>query len=584
MDDPQDGAGCLNILIADDNTTDRMILRKIVQSGGHQVVEAGNGLEAVEQFEKNRPDLVLLDAIMPEMDGLEAARRIKVLSNDDLIPIIFLTSLTDASSLADCLNAGGDDFLTKPYNAVVLKAKIAAMNRLRSLNKTVIAQRDRISEYNDHLIREQEVAKTVFDNIAHPGCVDASNIKYILSPMAVFNGDILLAARSPSGNLLVFLGDFTGHGLPAAIGAMPVAEIFYGMTLKGFAMSDILREINKKLCQILPSGVFCCGCMAFMDFRKDTISIWNGGLPDAILYRANDGAIEQIPSFNLPLGILKPDKFNTASKVMDCSYGDRFFVGSDGMIEERNALGEMYGEQRILDVFENNEDPSMVFDEHQQSLKAFRSSEAQGDDHSLVEITFRQEDAEDNSRRDEVIDSVVESGPREWALSYELRSDTLQIFNPLPLLTHIIREVPGLSSLSGDLHTVLAELYYNALDHGVLGLDSSMKKTPDGFSEYYRLKSKRLASLEGATIKISLDHIPKEMGGILTIRVEDSGNGFNYQGLNKSMDGNDGYSGRGIPLLYKLCRAVKYEGKGNVVEVEYEWPQKAMEDDGAQAS
>ncbi|MBL4607642.1 MAG: SpoIIE family protein phosphatase [Pseudomonadales bacterium] len=568
MDGLEERPAKLNILIADDNPTDRMILSRIVQSEGLSVIEAANGLEAVEAFKKHRPDLVLLDALMPEMDGFDAAKHIKQLSADDLVPVIFLTSLTDADSLARCLNAGGDDFLTKPYNRIVLKAKIAAMTRLRNLNKTVLAQRDRISGYNKHLLREQEVAKCVFDNIAHPGCVDAPNITYILSPMAVFNGDLLLAARSPSGNLLVFLGDFTGHGLPAAIGAMPVAEIFYGMSLKGFAMSEILKEINRKLVQILPAGVFCCGCMAHFDYRKNVISVWNGGLPDAILYRSDSGEVEQLPSFNLPLGILKPDQFKVAPKELECAEGDQFYMCSDGILEEENIEGEMYGEQRFLDVFKNNTDPSLIFSEQKSALDAFRSTDDQGDDHSLVEIIFRQEDAHETAQTSVI---ATESISRDWRFSYELRSETLRSFNPLPLLTHIIREEPGLSAKSGELYTILAELYYNALDHGVLGLNSQMKASSDGFAEYYRLKEKRLLSLDGASVAITLDHIPKDNGGRLTIQVEDSGKGFNYKNIDVGLESNSGYSGRGIPLLHKLCERLQYHGKGNVVSVDYLW-------------
>jgi len=572
MGDLEKTADALTILVADDNPTDRMILARIVQSQGHHVLKAENGLDAVETFEKHRPDLVLMDALMPEMDGFEAATRIKTLSADDLVPIIFLTSLNDADSLAKCLDAGGDDFLTKPYNRIVLKAKISAMMRLRVLNKTVLAQRDRISTYNQDLIREQEVAKNVFDNIAHPGCVDASNIKYILSPMAVFNGDLLLAANSPSGNLLVFLGDFTGHGLPAAIGAMPVAEIFYGMTLKGFAMSEILKEINKKLVQILPPGVFCCGCMAHMDFRKSVISVWNGGLPDAVLYRSDDKKIERLPSFNLPLGILKSEKFEVSPREFNCDAGDRFFMCSDGILEEENSEGEMYGEQRFFDVFENSNDPSSIFNDHQRALDGFCASKDQGDDHSLVEIIFRQEDIDESGAK--ISASVAESKARDWRLDYALRSDTLRSFNPLPLLTHILREEPGLSIRSGELYTILAELYYNALDHGVLGLDSCTKASSDGFAEYYRLKEERLLSLDGASIKISLEHRPVPGGGVLSIRVEDSGKGFDYQNLDTGLESNDGYSGRGVPLLHKLCKSLEYQGEGNIVAAEYTWPEK----------
>ena len=75
-----------------------------------------------------------------------------------------------------------------------------------------------IAKHNEHLLTEQRVAKAVFDKVAHSGCLSAPNIRYLQSPFALFNGDLLLAAFKPSGGMHVLLGDFTGHGLPAAIG------------------------------------------------------------------------------------------------------------------------------------------------------------------------------------------------------------------------------------------------------------------------------------------------------------------------------------------------------------------------------
>ena len=233
--------GRLSILIAEDNAADRMLLSTIVSRQGHRALTAGNGVEAVALFQQERPNLVLMDALMPEMDGFEAARRIKQLAGEELVPIIFLTSLTENEALVRCLEAGGDDFLAKPYNRVILEAKINAMDRLRRLQETVLHQRDLIARHHEHLLTEQRVAKAVFDKVAHSGCLKASNIRYLQSPYALFNGDLLLAAFKPSGGMHVLLGDFTGHGLPAAIGAMPLAEVFYGMTAKGYAMSDMLR-------------------------------------------------------------------------------------------------------------------------------------------------------------------------------------------------------------------------------------------------------------------------------------------------------------------------------------------------------
>ena len=117
----------LSILIAEDNAADRMLLSTIVSRQGHRVLTASNGLEAVALFEQERPQLVLMDALMPVMDGFEAARRIKQQAGEALVPIIFLTSLTEGEALVRCLEAGGDDFLAKPYNRVILEAKIGAI-------------------------------------------------------------------------------------------------------------------------------------------------------------------------------------------------------------------------------------------------------------------------------------------------------------------------------------------------------------------------------------------------------------------------------------------------------------------------
>jgi len=269
----------LRILIADDSDTDRLILQALIKRLGHEVIEATDGLEAVEKFREGSPDIVLLDALMPRMDGMEAARHIKALAGERLVPIIFLTSLSDAEDLARCLEAGGDDFLTKPYSRVIIEAKIKAFDRMRRMHDTLSSQHEEISERNRQLLEEQTIARRVFDNVAHTGCLDSPNIRYHASPLSVFNGDVLFASPRPAGGMLIFLGDFTGHGLPAAIGAMPVAEIFYGMARKGFSGADVLREINQKLKLILPTGMFCCGAMVEADFKLGQLRVWNGGLP-----------------------------------------------------------------------------------------------------------------------------------------------------------------------------------------------------------------------------------------------------------------------------------------------------------------
>lgn len=559
----------LKILIADDTDTDRLILESIVKKEGHHVVSVCNGVEAVSAYETERPDLVLMDALMPALDGFGAARQIKALAGEELVPIIFLTSLNDTESLVKCLEAGGDDFLSKPYNRFILQAKIKAFSRMREMNITMQEQRDQIAAHNNQLLQEQAVAKHVFDNIAHTGCLDASNVKYLLSPLAVFNGDIIVAAMRPSGGMMVLLGDFTGHGLPAAIGAMPLASIFYGMVQKGFSMVDILREINQKLKQILPIGVFCCATIVDMDFSKQRAKVWNGGLPDCYVYRAADGEVVSVRSTHLPLGVLGDKEFKDNFEYVPLQQGDRFFMWSDGIVESRGPDGGMYGEDRLKQVFANNTEPDRVFDEILSDVQSYVGTDERDDDISLIELKMVPPGSVETKEQDFIKHSTA--GLIEWSLTLDLEPTTFRIFDPLPLLLNILVDVPGLRRYSGELYTILAELYSNALEHGVLELDSEWKKTQEGFTRYYQERERRLAALEQGSVSFHLSHKTRGDGGELLIVVKDTGKGFVNSDVadlaSKTLD----HYGRGIPLVQTLCDTLTYKDQGSRVEAVFTW-------------
>lgn len=566
---PVPDSAAVKILVADDTDSDRKILESIITQQGHAVVIARNGIEAVEKFRDERPDIVLLDALMPVLDGFGAAQQIRELAGETLVPIIFLTSLTDSDSLVRCLDAGGDDFLPKPYNRVILQAKIKAFNRMRELHATMLSQRNQIVRHNKDLIQEQTLAKQVFDNIAHSGCLDAANVKHYLSPRAVFNGDVLVAALRPSGSMMVLLGDFTGHGLPAAIGAMPLASTFYGMAHKGFALSDILREINEKLESILPIGVFCCATFLEFNFRERSLTVWNGGLPDCFIYRHRQKKIEAIKSHHLPLGVLPSAQLKTDCQHYELDLGDRCYLWSDGIHEARNSQGEMFGEERLRAVFHNNGDADGIFDEIMRSVHGFVGDAEVDDDLSLAEVTMVE--AHQVSSKSMPTYLSTGAGLMEWSLDFEIKPSTFRCFDPLPLLLGLVTEVPGLRSHGGTLYTILSELYSNALEHGVLKLDSTLKEAPDGFAQYYRLRSQRLASVAEGYIRFHLSHDSREEGGRLTIRLVDSGDGFPHERIMSAQQAGSTYSGRGIPLIRDMCEVLQYRGKGNEVEAVYGW-------------
>lgn len=563
----------MKVLIAEDSDSDRLILSALVRRLGHRVFEARDGIEAVALFVEIQPDIVLLDALMPRMDGMEAARQIKVLAGEQMVPLIFLSSLSDATELARCLEAGGDDFLVKPYNRVVLEAKINAFNRMRLMHRVLSDQRDQIRRQNEALVEEQRIARRVFDNVAHTGCLNADNICYHASPMSVFNGDVLFAADRPGGGTLIFMGDFTGHGLPAAIGAMPVAEIFYGMATKGFSAADILREINRKLCKILPTGMFCCGAMLDADFKLGQLRTWNGGLPDGWLVRA-DGERIAIPSGYLPLGVQSPEQFSASMTVWSVVPGDQVIVMTDGFPESSNKQGQQFGEARVGQVLDQLQPGETPFHALMEKVQEFTGKPEATDDLTVCAlriIPYRQHQAQNDRPPESAL-----LGPVDWHCVYEVREQTLADFSPLPLLLHICMEVPGLRRKSGEVYTLLSELYNNALEHGVLQLPSDLKASPEGFGHYYQERKRRLSETNGHYIRFSLSHQPTAIGGQLKVVCEDSGQGYDFEHyFEKLSDANRAsgprYAGRGLDMLRRMARQLRVHGRGNHVELVYDW-------------
>ena len=562
----------LTVLIAEDSATDLLLLSTIVRRQGHQVLTASNGLDAVQVFARERPQLVLMDALMPVIDGFEAARQIKQLAGETLVPVIFLTSLRESSALAQCLDAGGDDFMAKPYNPLILAAKINAMDRLRRLQATVLQQRDLIARHHDYLLHEQRVAKAVFDKVAHSGCINAApNIRYLQSPYALFNGDLLLAAYTPSGDMHVLLGDFTGHGLPAAVGAMPLAEVFYGMTAKGYGLAQILREMNVKLKRILPVDMFCCATLLCLSTQRRVVEVWNGGMPEGYVHEVASGKRTALVPRHLPLGVLSAEAFDDRTEVWPMALGDRVFLLSDGVLDTADSNDQLFGVERLHQVFAANREPDLLFAEIEQALAGFRG-EAR-DDVSMVEITLQA--GQSLRATGPLYTDSSQSCPLDWSVSFEFRAETLKRYNPLPYLLQLLLEIHGLRERSGALYSVMAELYSNALEHGVLGLDSRLKRDVHGFADYYRQRNERLAQLSGGYVRVHVQVVPTATGGQMSLRIEDSGAGFDVEQVLARPLEVDRLSGRGLNLVRQLSGDVHWSDGGRSVCVEFSWPAQA---------
>lgn len=554
------------VLVVDDEPTNRLILQAMLSKEGHEILQAENGQRAIEVFSKQDVDIVLMDVMMPVMDGYAAAREIKKLSAERFVPIIFLTAITDEEALVDCIRNGGDDFLTKPYNRIILKAKMDALVRIQELYQTVRKQNDILETYQANFKREQDLAEKIFSNIMNYGERNLPFIDMIHQPAETFNGDIVLVGKHPTGTICLLVGDFTGHGLASALGAFPAAQIFSAMCRKGFSIAEIIIEINSRMTSLLPTGMFLAASLVQINPMTGDTVIWNAGLPDIFIVDADGKLNRKVNSSHPPLGVIRTNNLDMSAEKFKLKSGERIVVYTDGIIETNNEQGYMYSEERLVALINQVSDLPLTT-RVENALHGFRGTAKQSDDLTLLEFTF------DQNKFGGILhaQNMEAQTGKHWEFSISLNAAVLKGIDTASMLLQMINDMQGLHVHNEVLYLIVAELYINALDYGVLKLDSEMKKTATGFAHYYEEREQRLAALTDGWVNISVESDWGSDSGYLTVRIEDSGDGFDYKNRPETkLDESIAHHGRGLALLKSLGCSVQFEGKGNIVVANYQ--------------
>ena len=557
----------IRVLVADDQRINRVLLKRCLDPSRYEVLEAENGREAVERFEADRPDVVLLDVMMPEMDGFEAARHMKSrVDLDHHVPIIMVTSLTDEESLSQGMDSGADDFIPKPFNSLVLESKMKAALRTAQAFGALNKKRQELEELHEQSHREQVMAERLMANLLRTSALGDKIFKYRTEPMDVFNGDFLMAARGPRGKVRMILGDFAGHGLAAAIGGLPMAVNFERLCSSGASVFEIARSANAELRKILPRDRFMAAVILDIDPGHGVVEMLNAGMPP-VLVRGVGGKIHtRIESTHLPLGIL--DDFEGLSNVvrLHLQAGDRLYIYSDGVIEGLDPHGNVFGEDRFEKIIEEHPDDETVFETVLSEFDGFISDAPAADDVTLMEV------CPEHTERTEV--KTDEGSAR---LHVDLNADLIREVDVMQILQGMLDGIAVFEGRRADIFAVVAELVNNAVDHGVLRLSSEMKKDVTGFAAFYEERAERLASLKDGFVRINVSTVHDGPDWRVMIEVEDSGPGFDISKVSPS--GHDRAHGRGVSLVRGLCESVDWFEPGNRVMAVYRWKEERPSED-----
>jgi len=474
----------------------------------------------------------------------------------------------------ESIEAGGDGILVRPFSPAVFKAKIKSIQRISDLYQQV-------KVFQQEQQHDAELAEKLMSDVIESRNYALDKIGIIKKAAELFSGDIQLSALCPNGNINVLLGDFTGHGLRSAIGAIPLAETFRAMSRKGFSPFEIIKQVNHQMYDLLPVDLFLGAAFVTISSHDGSAYIFNAGLPDVYLFSEEGDIKSKFESSHPPMGIL-PDLLPDARlTVVPISEKDRVILISDGIVEARNEEGEMYEFERFEHAAKRGVVSGSVSESVLTSVNEFCLRMPQEDDISLIDIpcggweqTFVVHQAAEYINEENPSD-LYDDTDSAWRWRLALNGSRLSSVNPIPMAMSQINEIEGNAEHWQSLYTILTELFVNALDHGVLGLDSELKTYHEGFIEYFKERESRLKVLDTGFVEIQLSYHPFTSGGRVKICIQDSGKGFSlrehYQKRADNKSDTPRLSGRGIELVEQLCESLEYKDNGTLVEASYVW-------------
>lgn len=549
----------MRALVVDDIEKNRLLLSRFLRNKAYEVLLASSGAEAIELVKEHDIDIVLMDIKMPDMDGYEATRQIKDIRSVNYLPIIFVSALAEDDALEEALAAGGDDYISKPVSFGILSSKMSAHARIRELHKEVNRQNEELNTHNRRLQREHALVSHFFDQARNSCFVDERVIKSISMPMETFNGDTVLVGRRPNGGITMLVGDFTGHGLSAAVGTLPVSQIFFQMLEDNAYIGDIAKEINRQISFLLPVEMFLAASLIELSAKGDRLMIWHGGMPDAYLYDQRSKDIVAISSQHLPLGVRGNNDFSDEVQLFYVNQDCKLVVMTDGLSEAINTANQMIdGEEYKKAIIESADILESVLNKY----RDYSLGVAQHDDISLLELSCVEVKRETTNNAIEKDDGAIP-----WSTQMVIEDDML-CQEPVQNIIDMIAGDAAVKNIKGIIHTLLMEMYTNALDHGILGLNGADKHSAEAFDGYYRERERLLKQLDGARIKVDISRVIEEESSLLKIVMSHNGNTFDV--VDTVASENDLY-GRGMTMIAAICKDVSYSDGGRCLSVSVEF-------------
>jgi sigma-B regulation protein RsbU (phosphoserine phosphatase) len=331
------------VLVVDDVNANVDVLLQALRDD-YELSVALNGESALRGAEKNPPNLVLLDIVMPGIDGYEVCRRLRARAETREVPVMFLSSLEEVQSKALGFEVGGNDYLTKPFEILEVKAPVRSLLKAKAYSDAV----------KERLASELRIARDIQLGIL-PADVSTSlhgtglQVCAVLEPAREVGGDLYEVLRAGDDRVVVVIGDVSGKGIPAALFMAVTTTLVRIFGREAAGPTEILRRVNDALAVQNPRDMFVTLACAVFEPRAGRVSYASAGHPSPVRLRPGEAPLLPFYSTGMMAGVMLGSRFSSHTEELRA--GDAFVFYTDGVTEAFNAAGEQFGEERLIAHF-----------------------------------------------------------------------------------------------------------------------------------------------------------------------------------------------------------------------------------------
>jgi phosphoserine phosphatase RsbU/P len=370
------------ILIVDDARTNVDVLVEALRAD-YKLSVALDGKTALRSVEKSLPDLVLLDIMMPGLDGYEVCRQLRAHESTRELPVMFLSSLEDVNNKAQGFEVGANDYLTKPFEVLEVKARVRSLLKAKAYADAV----------REAMARDLRIAREIQMGILPADLAGATRgtgleVHALIEPARAVGGDLYEVLRIADDRVVVALGDVSGKGIPAALFMAVTVTVLRTLARQILEPDEILERLNRELAEQNPSGMFVTmQCLVF-DVTQRRVSCAVAGHHSLAVLSAGHPPRLACESSGMPAGLMAHNPLER--ELLPLVPGDTFVLFSDGVSEAMNTDEDFYGEERLLAALAtvSGATPAEIVARVMADVRAFTAGAKQSDDITILAARY----------------------------------------------------------------------------------------------------------------------------------------------------------------------------------------------------